>query len=457
MNIIILGAGQVGKTLAENLVGEENDVTVVDIDSARLDEMQKRLDIRTLCGSAAHPNVLQKAGAEHADMIIAVTNHDEINMVGCQIAYTLFQVPLKIARIRDHTYFDYPSLFKSSAIPIDVCISPELLVTHFVERLIEYPGSLQVLDFADGKVQLVAVTPYRGGPLVGKTIRALHEHLVNINICVAAVFRYNRSLPINEDTVLDVGDEVFFVAPPKDIREMLRALGRLDNPYKRIMIAGGGRIGAQLAQALETQYKIKIIEHNSGRTQYLSETLNNTTVLLGDASDRELLMSENIEYIDVFCAVTNDDEANIMSCLQAKRLGVRKVMALINRTHYVDLIEGSEIDVAVSPQQVTTSAILTYLRKGDVVNVYSLRRGAAEAIEIVAHGDANSSNVVGRRVSEIDLPPSTSVGAIVRGDEVFMTDDNLIIEAEDHVVLFLVDKKYAPQVERLFQVKLSYF
>lgn len=456
MNIIILGAGQVGKTLAENLA-HENNITIVDTDESRLRDLQTRLDIRTVCGSACHPNTLKQAGAEHADMLIAVTNQDEVNMIGCQIAYNLFQTPLKIARIRDHTYFDYPTLFQSNAIAIDVCISPELLVTHFVERLIEYPGSLQVLDFAEGAVQLVAVKPYTDSLVVGKTIKEIKRYLSHIRMCVAAIFRQNGAIPITDETMLEAGDEVFFVAPPEDIQEILTALGRADNPYKRIMIAGGGRIGMQLARALENTYKVKIIEHDAERTQYLSEKLHHSTVLLGDASDRELLLSENIDYIDVFCALTNDDEANIMSCLQAKRLGVRKVLALINRTNYVDLIEGSEVDIAISPQQATTSSILTYLRKGDISNVYSLRRGAAEALEIVAHGDPSTSHVVGQHLKDLALPPHTIVGAVVRGTEVFIGDEELILESDDHVILVLVDKKYIHDVERLFQVKLGYF
>lgn len=456
MNIIILGAGQVGKTLAENLVHDHN-ITLVDTDEARLNELQTRLDIRTVHGSASHPTTLQQAGADNADMIIAVTNYDEINMVGCQIAYALFQTPLKIARIRDHTYFNYPSLFQNNAIPIDVCISPELLVTHFVERLIEYPGALQVLDFADGAVELVAVKPHAEGMLVKKNLQELKLSLSHLQYCIVAIFRNNRAMSITPETTLDVGDEVFFVAPPNHIQEILRALGRSDNPYKRIMIAGGGRIGVQLALALENHYKVKIIEHNAERTHYLAETLHHATVLLGDASDQELLINENIDYVDVFCALTNSDEANIMSCLQAKRLGVRKALALINRTHYVDLIEGSEIDIAISPQQATTSSILTYLRKGDIANVYSLRRGAVEAIEIVAHGEETTSNVVGRRLKDLALPPQTIIGAVVRGDEVFIGNDNLIINSDDHLVLFLADKKYIHDVERLFQVKLGYF
>ena len=457
MKIIILGAGQVGGTLAENLVREENDITIVDTDTKRLRELQDRLDIQTIIGPASHPDVLQRAGADDADMIICVTSNDETNMVACQIAYSLFQTPTKIARIRSTSYLANQQLFSNEAFPIDVCISPEQLVTNYVSRLIEHPGALQVLDFAEGKVRLVAVKPIHGGPLVGRTVKELHEFLPEIDFRLAAIYRENSSIPVTDSTVIEVGDEIFFIAASQHIKKIMAALRRLDKPYKRIMIAGGGHIGMRLAGALEDKYQVKIVEHNVKRSSFIAEHLNKTIVLEGDAQDKELLVDENIERIDVFCAVTNDDEVNIMSALQAKRLGARTVMALSTRTAYVDLIEGGDVDIAISPQLRSTSAILTYIRRGDIVNVHSLRRGAAEAMEVIAHGDKKTSKVVGVKISNIKLPSGVQIGAIVRGEKVLIGNDDLVIESEDHVILFLDDKKRIHDVERLFQVSVSYF
>lgn len=457
MNIIILGAGQVGGTLAESLVREGNDVTLIDRDADRLRDLQLKLDIRTINGHASHPHIIRQAGGEDADMIIAVTNSDETNMVGCQIAYALFRTPTKIARIRSNSYISYPELFQNKSIPIDVIISPEQLVTNYVQRLVEFPGALQVLDFADGKVQLVVIKPVYGGSLAKKTVADVYAYMPHLDMKIVGIFRRNRALSIVSHTNIEVGDEVFIIAAPKQMREVLLALGKLDNPNKRIMIAGGGNIGSRLAMSLEEKYNVKIVDHNALRTEILAQKLNKSIVLLGDASDDELLVNENIDNIDVFCALTNDDEANIMSCLQAKRLGARQAMALINRTAYADLVEGGLIDIAISPQQITIGSILTHLRRGDIVSVHSLRRGVAEAIEIVAHGDATTSRVVGRCLREIKLPRSTTIGAIVRGNETLIAHDDLIIQSEDHIVLFVVDKKSIPEVERLFQVNISYF
>ena len=453
MKIIIIGAGQVGATLAENLAREANDVTLVDADAARLDELQDRLDIRTVVGAGSHPGVLRRAGADDADMLLAVTDSDESNMLACQIANTLFHTPTKIARVRSAEYLKEDALWEDGALPIDLHISPEQLVTDYIRRLIEYPGALQVVDFAEGQVRLVAVKAYYGGPLVGRQLKELPTHLpAHVDARVAAIYRRGRPLLPTGDTLIEAEDEVFFVAATKHIPKIMAELRKLDKPVKRIMLAGGGNIGLRLAQALEDTIQVKVIERSRERAQQLSEQLKRAIVLVGDAASEELLTEENIEDMDVFCAITNDDEANILSAMLAKRLGARKVMSLINRLAYVDLVTGSAIDVAISPQQSTVSALLAHVRRGDMVKVHSLRRGAAEAIEAVAHGDRKSSKVVGRRLEEVDLPPGTTIGAIVRGDEVIIAHHDTVIEPEDHVILFIVDKKHTKAVERLFQV-----
>ena len=455
MRIVILGAGQVGATLARNLARDDNDVTLIDLNEDRLRELQHRLDIKTVQGFASHPNVLIEAGIEQADMIIAVTNSDEINMMGCQIAYSLFQTPTKIARIRSQSYYDYPELFSASHVAIDVCISPEKLVTEHIENLIDYPGATQVLDFADGQLLLVMISPGAEGLMVNKTIAELYDHLNLLDTRVVALFRDDVSVEITPDCLIKMGDDLLFIASPHAIEQVLIALGRYTHPNRRIIIAGGGHIGTKLAQTLENKYRIKVIDRNLLRASELASHLHKGTVLQGDIGDRELLMNENIEFTDVFCAVTNDDEANIMSCLQAKRLGARHVMALVNRNAYVELIDDSSIDHAISPQLITIGSILTKLRRGNMIKVSRLKNGDAEAIELVIHGNQETSQVIGRSLKQIELPHGCVIAAIVRENKVMMTDPTLTLESGDHVVLLLLKRRHVRQIESLFQVNLG--
>jgi len=456
MKIIILGAGQVGSSVAANLCNEANDITVVDINADLLQALQDRYDLRTVPGIASHPGTLIRAGAQDADMIIAVTNSDETNMIACQVAYTLFHTPTKIARVRGTEYLSRPELFTQDALPIDVLISPEQQVTDYIQRLIEFPGALQVLDFAGGKVQMVAVRAFYDGPLIGQELRTFPERLHGIDTRVAAIFRSGAAIIPEGDTVIEPDDDVFFIAAPKHIRAVMKEMRRLDKPNKRVIIAGGGNIGTRLAKALEAHHQVKLIEVNPERARFISEELRNATVLLGDSADEELLLEEDIDDTDVFCALTNADEANIISSMLAKRLGARTVMALINRAAYVDLVQQDIIDIAISPQQATIGSLLAHIRRGDVVVVHSLRRGAAEAIEAVAHGDRNTSKVVGRAIEDIKLPAGTTIGAIARDGEVIMCHHDTVIQAEDHLILLVTDKKHVPDVERLFQVGVTF-
>ena len=457
MKIIILGAGQVGGTLAEHLAIEQNDVTVVYTRAEKLRALQDRLDLQTVNGHASHPSTLYRAGAEDADMLIAVTNSDEINMMACQIAYTLFKTPTKISRVRSPDYLAYPQMFTSEHVPVDVLIGPEQLVTKSISELIANPGALQVLDFADGLVQLVAVKAYYGGPMVGQQLQEIRKHMPKVDTRVAAIFRRDHAIIPEGDTVVEADDEVFFIAAKKNIRAVMSELRRVDSPYKRVMIAGGGNIGSRLAEALDGHYQLKVIEKSYSRCRELSESLKHAIVLNGNASDTDLLISESIESIDVFCALTNNDEANIMIAMLAKRLGARKVITLITNPAYIDLLQGDEIDIALSPQQITIGSLLTHVRRGDISNVHSLRRGAAEAIEMIAHGDPESSKVVGRTLEDIDLPEGVTFGAIVRDKEVLIAHKHIKVETDDHVIMFLVDKKQISAVERLFQVGLHFF
>ncbi|MBX9811808.1 MAG: Trk system potassium transporter TrkA [Burkholderiales bacterium] len=473
MKIVILGAGQVGSSVAESLVSEANDITVIDIDPARLRKLQDRLDLRTVTGNAAHPAVLEQAGARDADMILAVTQSDETNMVACKLAATMFNIPTKIARIRSADYLSHPEIFSAENFAVDLSICPEQVLTDYIVKLIEFPESLQVLEFADGKVSLVAVRAFHGGPLVGRELQYLRTHMPQIDTRVAAIFRQDSPIIPEGNTVIEAGDEVFFIAATENIRGVMRELRRMDKPVRRVMIGGGGNIGRRLAKALENDYQVKVIEYSKTGAERLAAELDNTLVLTGDVTDEELLETENISEMDVYCALTNDDENNIMSSLLAKRMGTHKVIALINRGSYVNLVQSGQIDIAISPAQATIGTLLAHVRRGDCAAVHSLRRGAAESLELVAHGDAKSSRVVGRRVEEIDLPKGTTIGAIVRrheraapqnGDggpvydyQVIIAHHDTIIESGDHVIVFVVNKRMVPKVEKLFQVDLGFF
>jgi trk system potassium uptake protein TrkA len=456
VKIIILGAGQVGATLAENLVTEANDVTIVDLDPDKLIVLQDKLDLRTVAGSAAHPSVLRAAGAEDADMLVAVTQSDETNMLACKLAAALFNIPTKIARIRAADYLNHPDIFTPENLNVDHIISPEQEITDYLRRLIDYPNALQVLDFADGKVRLVGARAYHGGPLVGHELRDIRKHLPNLDARVAAIFRGNHAIVPEGSTVIESGDEVFFIAATENIDSVIREMRNLDKKVRRVMIAGGGNIGRRLAAALENDYQVKLIDHNKRNSARLAAELHNTLILVGDATDETLLGDENIDDMDVFCALTNDDEDNIMASLQAKRMGARKVIALINRASYVDLVQGGEIDIAVSPAQATIGPLLSHVRRGDMAVVHSLRRGAAEALEAVVHGDQKTSKLVSRRIEEVKWPEGVTVGAIIRGEEVIIAHHDTQIAADDHIILFVPNKRMIPKVEKLFQVGFGF-
>ncbi|RZN53970.1 Trk system potassium transporter TrkA [Avibacterium paragallinarum] len=452
MKIIILGAGQVGTTLAANLVSEDNDITLVDNEAERLLALQDKHDLRVVNGSASSPKVLREAGAADADLVVAVTNSDEANMIACQVAYTLFNVPTKIARIRSADYLrEKNKLFQPDVIPIDHIISPEKLVTDEIVRLIDYPGALQVSHFAGGLISIVVVKAYYGGPLVGYALSVLKDHLPHIDCRVVSILRQDKIIRPQGSTIIEAGDEVTFICATIHIKAIMSELQRLEKPYKRIMIIGGGNIGSGVAKRLEDHCSVKLIERNSERATALAERLSKTLVFCGDASDQSLLFEEHIENVDVFLSLTSDDEANIMSALLAKHLGAKKAMVLIQRMAYINLLQGGTLDIVVSPQQPTISALLGHIRKGDIGDVVSLRHGEAEALEIIVHGESHSSNVIERKISDIKLPPTVTIGAILRDEEIIIARKNVVIKANDHIVVYISDKKHLPEVEKLFQ------
>ena len=463
MNILILGAGRTGGTLAEQLASEEFDVTLVDNDEHRLAELRGRLDIQTITGHASQPDVLRKAGAEDADMLIAVTSSDEVNMVACQVCYSLFQTHQKVARIRTTAYTQRADetkreseFFDSDHMPIDVIVNPERLVTEHIEQLLEHPGALQVLDFCDGRLQLVAVSIDRDDPLLDAPLSSLSERLPGVRVHPAAIFRRGQPFLPDHLTTVEQGDEICFLGEREHIARTLAEL-RPVQPLKRITIAGGGNIGFQLAQKVESKLEARVIEFGQDRAEQISRQLN-CLVIQGDATDSELLLNENIERTDVFCALTNDNEVNIMSALLAKRLGAKQTMSLIAKPAYADLVHATEVDIAISPQLATASAILTHVRRGHVQSVQRLRRGIAEAMEVTVMGEARHSRVVGKPVNSVRLPADTTIGAVVHEDEVILGGhSDHRFEPGDTAILFLADRRRSREVESLFGVGLGYF
>ena len=452
MKILILGAGQVGSTLAKYLCSDnDNDITIVDQKEDKLSPLQRHLDIKTVMGYGAYPSVLEKAGIKSMDMVIAVMGSDERNMVACRMAHTLYNVEKKIARIRTKEYLLRPEIFSNDALPIDFLITPEILITDYIKGIVEEPGVSQVFDFENGLVQLVETRAYVGTPIVNRPIKELHEHMPDVKMRIVSLYRNGKAIPALSDTVIREGDQVYFLAKKNHISRALKEFRRAENTYEKIFIAGGGSIGLNVATLLEDTHNIRIVELNEERAKSLAEQLDNTLVLQGSASDEDLLKEEGIENTDLFLALTDSDEVNVIVSILAKRLGAHKTIALVKRDVYSSLAEQSgDVDIIVSPDQITVSGILSHIRKGDCMKVHSLQHGKAEAIEIVVHGDEKTSEVVGMKIKDLPLPEGVVIGAIVRDNELSMGSKKLIIEQGDHVLMVLMDVQKIHEVEALF-------
>lgn len=456
-NIIILGAGQVGTSVAKNLSTERHNITVIDRDANKLKELASKYDLRTVTGNAGHPSVLRAAGITDCDLLIAVTEVDEINMMACKIAASLFNVPKRIARVRSSEYLDDPRLSGEDVFGISHAISPEVLLAQYVENLVVYPEALQVLEFANRQVCLVAVRAKAGGLLVGDRIGNLHKHLKVTEARIVAIFRESSSVQPIADTIIQDGDEVFFLSRTDDMRRVMEELRKADRPVRRIMIAGGSEFSYRLAKDLESSHSVKLIEVNEKRAHQLVALLDHTVVLHGSENDSELLINEDVAHVDLFVAATGDDERNIIASLLAKKMGAHRVLSLIHQSVYVGVLEDSRIDVVVGLADVTIGSILAHIRRADVARVHSLRRGAAEALEIVIHGDKSTSQCVGRRVDAIQWPTGALLGAVVRGQEVLMAHHDLVLETEDHLILFVNDINTVQKIEKRLQVSASFF
>ncbi len=478
MNILIIGAGRVGESVAESLVSEHNDITVIDTDPQRLRALQERLDLRGVAGNGVLPSVLREAGAPDCDMLVACAQNDETNLVACKLAHDLFNVPTTIARLRSPEFEGDPSLLgKNGGFAVDEVICPEASVTSYVRKLVEYPEALQVLEFASGLVSLIAVRAVAGGPLVRHRLDEIPKLVPDVEMRIVAIYRGNERVPADGNTQIEPDDEVFVLAATQQIRTVLGALRQRERTARRVMIAGGGKVGLRLARELVDTHQVKLIETHRERCDYLATQLPSTALILhGDSTDEDLMEDENVRDMDLFIALTNDDEDNIMACLLAKRLGARRVLALINRRAYADLVQGTTIDIAISPSHTVIGELLAHIRRGDVEAVHSLRRGASEALEAVARGDKRSSKVVGRRIDELKLPPGAEIGAIVRGmrraidgeaqvsaqgqiegPRVIIAHHDTVIETDDHVIVFIPRKRQVREVEKLFQVGITFF
>ena len=477
MKIVIMGAGRVGESVAESLVSERNDITVIDTDPERLRALQDRLDLRGVVGNGIQPSVLQEAGIEDADLLISCAPMDETNLVVCKIAHEQFNVPTTIARLRSPEFVNGSPLLGKGGFAVDQVICPEQSVTAYIRKLIEYPEALQVLEFAHGLVSLIAVRAVAGGPLVQHRLSEIPQLVPGVDMRIVAIYRQRDGQESaitrpDGDTQVEPGDEVFVLAATEHIRSVLGSLRKRDEPVKRLMIAGGGKVGLRLAREVCNSYQVKLVESNAKRCEYLATQLpSHALVLHGDSTDEELMLDENVCDMDLFLALTNDDEDNIMACLLAKRMGAKRVFALINRQAYADLVQGTQIDIAISPAHAVLGELLTHVRRGDVEAVHSLRRGAAEALEGIVRGDRKTCRMAGRRIEQIELPDGAQIGAIVRGlhradgsqadsdatPQVIIAHHDTAVQSHDHVIVFIPSKRSIPAVEKLFQVSATFF
>jgi|TARA_A100001015_G_scaffold42089_1_gene46072 trk system potassium uptake protein TrkA len=453
--IAVLGGGQVGSSLAKILTDDGNDITLIDTNLSVIEDLQEDNDIKTIHGNASSPSVLEQAEVNDCDILIATTASDEVNLVSCHLAKKMFNVPTVIARLRNSEFQVSTSGFDLDLFSINSIISPSQLVTDFIKNIIEHPGAFQAYDFADGKLQVIGATVLKDGPLAGRKLSEFKKHLPNVDVNVIALYRDRKTLPVNGTTVIETGDDLFFLATEENMRFMSE-LSKNQSRIENIMIAGGGIVGMTLADKLSQKFSTKIIEKDLIRSKYLSESLEDTVVLNDDISDESLLDNEGIEEVDYFCSVTNDDQMNILSAKLAKDLGAKKSIAIINKLSYRKLVS-KEIDVVVSPEDVTIGSILASVRTSDVVKVHSLGFGEAELLEIIIHGDNKTSKVVGKKVSELELPSGCRIGAIYREGKVILLNEDVSIQSNDRLIIYLLHKKDFSKLAKLLQVSIGFF
>ncbi len=457
MRVIVCGAGRVGYGIARRLSREGNDVTVIDQSKELVREISERLDVRGVVGNGSYPDVLAEAGAREADMIITVTYSDEVNMISCQIAHTLFNVPTKIARIRAPGYLDpkYSDLFSRNHLPIDVIISPELAVSEAIMQRMLTPGAFEVSSFVDGRVWTVGVKLREDCPVVNTPISQLYDLFPDLRVTIVGIKRGDKLWRAHSDDQLDVGDQILFVAKRENVPRALDILGVAISRARRIIVIGGGNIGLNVARGLEEQkgMKVRLIERNQKQAEYIAEQLERTIVLQGDGLDRDLLHEAGVKDADTVIAVTNNDQVNILASVVGKNEGARRALTLVNDQDYSSVSEAVGIDRVLDPRGTTISTILQHIRRGRIKGVYSLFDGKAEIIDAVA---LETSPLVNKPLKEANLPDGVIVGAVCREDDIFMPNADFTILPGDRVVLMAM-REYVRDVEQMFRVSVEYF
>ena len=449
MKIVILGAGRIGGSLARNLSNSNYEVCIVDEDKNKLSDLEDKLDIMTVEGHASHLNTLKKSGLDNETTLLAVTSNDEVNIVACQLAKKVFKVKKTICRFRDDVYFDQLSVFGEGV--IDIPISPEDEITSHLKELIDHPGSNQIESFANGKVKLVSVKAKKKGKLVGRELKGIKEDMPNIDAFVPTIYRKGNPFIPSGETIIKENDEIYFISSESNIGAIVDEFRDHEEQYSRIMIAGGGKVGFSLAKGLEKDYKVKLIDSNPERCMKLSKELDKTIVLSGSATDESLLKSENISNIDIFCALTDDDETNVMSSLLAKKMGAKKTMIILNNPSYLGLVPGF-IDIYIAPYRLTVSSVLQDLRDSDVAQDVILKVNlGAEAIEGIVHANEFTSPLFGRPIKDVPLPEGCVIAAIIRHGELIIPSSSVDLTLNDHLIIFLSDKNKINEVEVLFK------
>ena len=449
MKIVILGAGRIGGSLARNLSNSNYEVCIVDENKNKLSDLEDRLDIMTVEGHASQLSTLKKSGLDEETIIIAVTSNDEVNIVACQIAKKVFNVKKTICRFKDNSYFEQLGIFGDGV--IDIPISPEDEITSYLKELIDHPGAGQIETFANGKVKLVSVKAKKKGKLVGRELKGIKDDMPDVDAFIAAIYRKGHPFIPSGDTVIKENDEIYFISSESDIGSIVDEFRDHEEQYSRIMIVGGGKVGFSLAKHLEKSYNVKLIDSNTERCMTLSKELDKTIVLNGSATDETLLKRENISNIDIFCALTDDDETNVMSSLLAKKMGAKKTMIILNNPSYLGLVPGF-IDIYIAPYRLTVSSVLQDLRESDVAQDVILKvNTGAEAIEGIVHANEFTSPLFGKPIKDIPLPEGSAIAAIIRHGELIMPSSTVELTLNDHLIIFLSDKNKVGEVEVLFK------
>ena len=450
MDIVILGAGKIGTGIATNLVKQNYNITVVDLNAEKLQTLQSDFDLATVIGSASSPETLKKAGIKKDTIILAVTNSDESNLIACQLCKNLFSVNRTICRISNKAYLDHLDTLGGY---VDIPISPVSEITSHLLELIEHPGTEQIESFIGGEVKLVSVKAKKDGMLVNRALKSIKDDLPNIEASVTAIYRKNKPMIPDGDTVIKEGDEVYFLAKKEDVDAVVSEIRNQGERHKRVIIVGGGKIGFELARNIEDKLRLKLIEPDRDRCEFLSSELKKAIVLRGNGSDEDLLRTENIENIDLFCAVTNDDEANIMSAFLAKKLGVKKTIIILNNYSYINILPKGFVDVALSPQRLTVSMVLQHLYTVDITQEVILKMASGvEAIAGVVHKNSFTEKYLDKPIKDLPLPSGSSVGAIYRNNKLYTPSrsKDLLLHESDRLIIFISSKTEKDEITKLF-------